>query len=166
MVQVLSERPGVHVAIVGDTSGKGFWDNVAELKTFVGSHAELDSSIHFTGYMPDPELAELLNTATALIFPSFWEGFGLPAVEAMSCGLPVLASRRASLPEIVGDAGLFYEPEDSSDIARCVLKFLGDPELQTRLRRLALEQSRLFTWDRAAELAEDCFRRCHQDGRR
>jgi len=163
---ILSHRPETHLAIVGDTSGKGFWDNVAEVKGFVERNPPLDKHVHFTGYITDPALADLLNGASALVFPSLWEGFGLPAVEAMSCGLPVLASRRGSLPEIVGDAGLFFEPEDPSDIAKCVLQFLNDSDLRTRLRDLALKRVKTFSWELAAELAEECFRRCHREARR
>lgn len=163
MPAVIAERPEVHLAMVGDTSGQGFWDNLLELKSFVTSHPPLAQHVHFTGYIGDPELVELLNGAAALVFPSLWEGFGLPAVEAMSCGVPVLASQRSSLPEVIGDAGLYFDPEDPSDIADSLLQFLRDPDLRPRLSAIALRRARTFTWERAAELAEDCFRRCHHD---
>ncbi|TMG84321.1 MAG: glycosyltransferase family 4 protein, partial [Betaproteobacteria bacterium] len=127
MPTIVAQHRGVHLAIVGDTSGKGFWDNVGELRRYVADHAPLAEHVHFTGYVSDAALAELLNGAYALVFPSLWEGFGLPAVEAMSCGVPVLASRRASLPEVVGDAGLYFEPADPTAIAACVLSLLRDP---------------------------------------
>lgn len=158
--EVIAARPGTHLAIVGDTSGKGFWDNVPQLREFVRTHPPLDRQVHFTGYLPDEEVVHLMNGADALVFPSLWEGFGLPAVEAMSCGLPVLASRRGSLPEVVGDAGLFFEPEDPAAVARCVLEFLGDPGLRPRLRTIALNRAASFTWSRGAELAEASFVRC------
>jgi glycosyltransferase involved in cell wall biosynthesis len=105
-------------------------------------------------------VAELLNAAYALVFPSLWEGFGLPAVEAMSCGVPVLASRRGSLPEVVADAGLYFEPDDPSAIAACVVRLLRDPALRTQLAATARRRAADFSWERAAELAEDSFRRC------
>jgi glycosyltransferase involved in cell wall biosynthesis len=163
MPQIIAAEPRSHLALVGDTSGKGFWDNVAELKAFVAATPPLADHVHFTGYLSDPDLAQLLNASDALVFPSLWEGFGLPAVEAMSCGIPVLASRRGSLPEVVGDAGLLFDPEDPDAIASCVTGFLGDGELRARLSRNALERSRLFTWARGAELAEESFRRSHAD---
>lgn len=166
MLEVISRRDTVQLAIVGDTSGKGFWSNVADLKDFVKTHSPLDRQVRFTGYIGDAELAELLNSADALVFPSFWEGFGLPAVEAMSCGVPVLASRRGSLPEVVGDAGLLFDPDDPSAIADCILRFTADPGLRLRLSERALQRARLFSWERAAELAEASFRRCYEDARR
>jgi glycosyltransferase involved in cell wall biosynthesis len=165
MPPIIAAAPKTHLAIVGDTSGRGFWDNVDALKGFVRENPPLSSHVHFTGYISDAVLAELLNAAQALVFPSFWEGFGLPAVEAMSCGVPVLASRRGSLPEVVGDAGLLFEPDDPQAIAACVSQFLNDQELRSRLSRNALARARLFTWNRAAELAEMSFRRCHDEAR-
>jgi len=160
---VIAARPDLHLAIVGSTSGEGFWDNVPELKSFVADNPPLSAHVHFTGYISDAELVELLNGAAALVFPSLWEGFGLPAVEAMSCGVPVLASDCSSLPEVIGEAGLYFEPTDPASIAGCLQRFLGDPGLQKRLSGAALERARGFTWARAAELAEGCFRRCHAD---
>lgn len=162
MPMIIAHRSRVHLAIVGDTSGKGFSDNVAELKQFVTSNPPLGEHVSFTGYVDDTTLVELLNGAAALVFPSLWEGFGLPALEAMSCGVPVLASRRGSLPEVIGETGLFFDPESPSDIAECVVRFLADPALRMHLGQLARERARSFTWQRAAELAEICFRRCHE----
>jgi alpha-1,3-rhamnosyl/mannosyltransferase len=163
MPAVIAAQPRVHLAIVGDTSGKGFADNVPELMRFVDGTPSLARHVNFTGYLGDEELVELLGSASALVFPSLWEGFGLPAVEAMSCGVPVLASRRGSLPEVVGDAGLFFDPESPADIAGCILRFLGDPEQRRRLGEIGRARARSFSWERAAELAEACFRRCHAD---
>jgi len=159
MRPVIEKFPDVHLAIVGSLSGKGFWDNVLALQAYVRETPPLSDHVHFTDYVPDAPLAELLNAANALVFPSLWEGFGLPAVEAMSCGVPVLASDRSSLPEVGGDAGLFFNPEDTDDIAQIIMAFLGDKSLQRELRARAKEQAKRFTWARAAELAEDCFRR-------
>ena len=165
MPQIIAAEPSTHLALVGDTSGKGFWDNVGELKAFVAATPQLSAHVHFTGYLSDPDLAELLNASDALVFPSLWEGFGLPAVEAMACGIPVLASGRGSLPEVVGDAGLLFEP-DPDAIADVVISFLRDEEFRARLAWKAVEQSKLFTWSRGAALAEESFRRCYGDAAR
>lgn len=159
MPEIVAKAPDTHLAIVGSTSGKGFWDNVPELKAFVANTPGMAEKVTFTGYVPDEALVELFAGTDALVFPSLWEGFGLPAVEAMSCGVPVLASDRSSLPEVVGDAGLFFDPEDQGSMRDTVLRFLQDEALAKRLRDRALPQAQTFTWEAAAELGEECFRR-------
>ncbi len=166
MPAIVEEHSQVHLVIVGDTSGKGFWDNVPELQKFTADHPALQSRVHFTGYIDDADAALLLNGAAALAFPSLWEGFGLPAVEAMSCGAPVLASNRGSLPEVIGDAGLFYDPENIDEITACAVKFFGDPALRQRLTEASIARAREFTWDNAAVLAELSFRKCAEGKRR
>ena len=162
MPEIIARHPRAHLAVVGSTSGKGFWDNVAELQASVQADDLLKRHVHFTDRIEDSALVELLNGSAALVFPSLWEGFGLPAVEAMSCGVPVLASNRSSLPEVIGDAGQFFEPENPESIAACVSRFLADDGLRGDLSANALRRAASFSWDRAAELAEDCFRKCHQ----
>ena len=93
------------------------------------------------------------------MFPSLGEGFGLPAVEAMSQGVPVLASSAGSLQEIVGDAGLYYPPLDAAEMARKINAFLSDPTLQSTLRKRALKRVKRFTWERAADLAMESLNR-------
>ena len=166
MPGIVAAHPEVHLAIVGDTSGKGFWDDVGALRRFIAAHPSLDPRVHFTGYVDDESLCALLNSAYALVFPSLWEGFGLPAVEAMACAVPVLASRRGSLPEVVGDAGLYFDPEDPSAIAASALRLLDDPALRERLSAIARARAERFSWERAAELAELSFRRALEDRRR
>ena len=157
MPAVLKERPNAHLVIVGDTSGKGFWDNVPELKQFVADHPPLNAHVHFTGYVGDDDLVILLNGVNALAFPSLWEGFGLPAVEAMACGAPVLSSNRGSLPEVVGEGGLFYDPENVQEIEETVVRFLSDASLQKKLSDAAVKRAATFTWAKAAELGEKSF---------
>ena len=165
MPDVVKKAPDVHLAIVGSISGKGFWDDIPGLMRFVKEHPPLEQHVTFTGYMSDEDLVALFGTTSALVFPSLWEGFGLPAVEAMACGVPVLSSRRGSLPEVVGDAGLFYDPESPWAIYTAILRFLENDEMQKDLAAKALARSKMFTWTRAAELAEVCFRKCHEDAR-
>ena len=166
MPTIVAQHRSAQLAIVGDTSGKGFWDNVGELRAFVADHPPLAEHVHFTGYIDDEAATELLNGAYALVFPSLWEGFGLPAVEAMACGVPVLASRRGSLPEVIGEAGLYFEPEDPSAIAASALSLLRDPARRQRLAGNARVRAREFTWERSAELAEASFRRSINDAAR
>lgn len=114
----------------------------------------------FTGYVPDERLRSLLVQADMLVFPSIYEGFGLPPLEAMACGVPVITSRRASLPEVVGDAALLLDdPLDAEEIADKVEKLLGDRSLRSRLVEKGREQARRFTWKKAAREVREIYSR-------
>lgn len=159
MPAIVAACPDAHLAIVGRTTGTRFWDNIDDLKAGASRDARTSDRIIFTGEISDSQMAELLNAGQALVMPSLWEGFGLPALEAMSCGVPVLASHRGSLPEVVGDGGLYFDPEKREDLAARAVELLGSPVLQTELAGKALTRAGTFQWERAAHLAEASFRR-------
>jgi alpha-1,3-rhamnosyl/mannosyltransferase len=161
------ERPSLHLAAVGPAPSTDFHANADELFARVASSAELRGRVTFTGFLSDDDLVRMYNAAEALILPSLWEGFGLPALEAMACGTPVLASRRGSLPEVVGDAGLLFDPESTEEIARAILSLTADAALRAQLARRARERAAGFSWERGAALAEASFRRAlEQSGAR
>ena len=163
MPAVIEARPDVQLAIAGDISGTGFWDNLPELRSFANAHPEVEERLHFTGYLDDEDLVILMNAIDALVFPSLCEGFGLPAVEAMRCGTPVLASHAGGLPEVVGNSGLYYDPEDEGAIAATILEFVdGGADLSERLSASSVDRAAMFSWDRAAAAAEVCFRRTYE----
>lgn len=120
--------------------------------------ASLDEALHTAGdgvlclgYVPDPaDLAACYAAADLFVFPSFHEGFGLPVIEAMACGCPVLTAPRASLPEVGGDAAVYAPPEDIDAIAAAILALLQNPEERARRAALGLEQAARFTWSDAA----------------
>ncbi|MCS7251195.1 MAG: glycosyltransferase family 4 protein [Thermoflexus sp.] len=106
----------------------------------------------------DQTLAALYNGAAFLAFPSLYEGFGLPAVEAMACGTPVIVSDRGALPEVVGDAGIILPAEDESRWTEAMEALLEDPEAREQLRRKGLERATAFSWDRAAAETWEIYR--------
>jgi glycosyltransferase involved in cell wall biosynthesis len=106
--------------------------------------------VTFTGFVPDEQLAALYNATTMLVLPSFNEGFGLPVVEAMSCGLPVAVSDRSSLPEVVGNAGLLFDPTSTEQIAEAMRRMLTDEPLRHAMRRAGLERARAYSWQSSA----------------
>jgi len=105
----------------------------------------------FKGYVPTKEMHALLKRASLLVFPSFYEGFGLPPLEAMSCGCPVVVSNVASLPEVCGDAAYYVDPHDVESIAHGMYTVLSNDELRQRLIEKGYQQAKLFRWDRVAE---------------
>ncbi|MBI4605411.1 MAG: glycosyltransferase family 4 protein [Planctomycetes bacterium] len=107
--------------------------------------------VRLLGRVPEGSLPGLYAGAEALVYPSLYEGFGLPPLEAMASGVPVLASSAAALPEACGEAALYCDPLDAAGMARRIEEILGDEPLRARLRAAGLERARLFTWERAAE---------------
>jgi len=111
---------------------------------------DLSDHVRFLHDVPDADLPGLYSAAGVLALPSFYEGFGLPALEAMSCGTPVVVANRASLPEVVGEAGLLVDPEDPEEIAGALKRVLTEQSERDRLREAGLEQAGTFSWERVA----------------
>lgn len=107
----------------------------------------LPGRIHFTGWVSDELLHQYFRHADTMVFPSLYEGFGLPPLEAMAAGCPVVVSDAGPLPEVCGDAALYFNPFDVSDLAEKLTRVLSDAELQASLRNRGLKRSRIFTWD-------------------
>jgi glycosyltransferase involved in cell wall biosynthesis len=139
-----------HLVLAGDYAQDSFHGCYREIVALIGQLG-LRDRVTFTGFIPEGHLPALYQAATLLVLPSFDEGFGLPAVEAMACGLPVAASRRGSLPEVLGPAGLFFDPEDWGDMTAAVLALLGDPCLRERLGAEGRRRAGRFSWKAAAD---------------
>jgi glycosyltransferase involved in cell wall biosynthesis len=110
----------------------------------------LQSRIGFLGTPSDEELSAIYRGAQFLVLPSLIEGFGLPALEAMACGTPVIVSDRTALPEVVGGAGLLVDPLDVGDIKRAMESMLSDLELRTTKRKAGLRRAGQYSWDQVA----------------
>jgi glycosyltransferase involved in cell wall biosynthesis len=119
---------------------------------------ETGERIHLTGFVSHQELLSLVGHAQALIMPSLYEGFGLPPVEAMAAGTPVAVARAASLPEVCGDAALYFDPMQVDDIADKLVAIASDVNIRKRLKKSGLERSRLFTWHSCSEKTADALR--------
>lgn len=110
------------------------------------------ADIQFLGFVPEQELPALYQAAIAMVYPSHFEGFGFPPVEAMASGCPVICSARGALAEVVGDAARIINPEDENDIAQSLAELARDTELRSRLRHCGLEHSNGFSWETTANL--------------
>ena len=136
-----------HLVIVGRR--EGFLNSESRLKAV---SVDLDGRVRFTGEVSDLELKGYYRNATALVFPSFYEGFGFPLVEAMAVGCPVACSNIASLPEVAGDAALLFNPFSVEEIAQALLRIATDLSMQSALAERGRERVQLFLGTRCAEI--------------
>jgi glycosyltransferase involved in cell wall biosynthesis len=143
--RVREQHPAIRLVI----GGKRQWQ-VGEIDaTF--ERLAMHKHVLFTGYVPDVDLPALYSAASAFVFPSLYEGFGLPPLEAMACGAPVITSNVSSLPEVVGDAALQIDPTDVAALAAAISRVLDQPALADELRARGRARSQRFTWTRAAQ---------------
>jgi len=119
--------------------------------------------IHFTGFASDDQLLGLYNACECFAFPSFYEGFGLPILEAMACGRAVACSNTSAMPEVADGAGLLFNPADVDDIKRALMDILVDGELRARMERLGLQRASLFTWQKSARATLDIYKDVYQE---
>lgn len=115
---------------------------------------QLEDNVVFTGYVEDSDMPVLMAAAELFTFPSLYEGFGLPPLEAMACGTPVLVSNTASLPEVVGDAGILVNPYDIDDIANAIEAIVNDDDKKMMLKAAGLERAKRYSWENAAKQME------------
>jgi glycosyltransferase involved in cell wall biosynthesis len=123
--------------------------------------AELDvlADVRFEGWLGEEEMEGLWGVADAFVYPSLYEGFGLPVLEAMARGVPVACSDTSSLPEVAGDAALLFDPRSEDAIAQAIERLLGDPALSRDLRERGLSRANEFSWERTARLTLDSYAR-------
>lgn len=119
----------------------------------------LEKETVLTGYVPDEDLPAIYSGALFFVYPSFYEGFGLPVLEAMACGVPVICSQASSLPEVAGEAALLVNPHDVGELAEAMMRLLTDEEMRRRLRGEGLKRAALFTWEEAARRTLRVYRR-------
>jgi glycosyltransferase involved in cell wall biosynthesis len=131
------------------------WESVVEER----ERSPFRNDVLFLGFVPDVDLPTLYSAADAFAFPSFYEGFGLPPLEAMACGTPVVVADAASLPEVVGDAGLKVPPEDVEGLAETLAQITEDQGLRLRLRQAGLDRAATFSWEESGKRILDVYRR-------
>ncbi|OQY46060.1 MAG: hypothetical protein B6242_08865 [Anaerolineaceae bacterium 4572_78] len=142
---LLKQLPQAQLVIVGAKKWKftPIFETVQRLN--------LESHLHFTGYIPDEDLPAIYNGADVFVFPSLYEGFGLPVLEAMACGTPVITSNISSLPEVAGKAALYVFPKNIQEITDAMYRLLTDSALADDLRTRGLTQAKKFSWEKTAQ---------------
>jgi glycosyltransferase involved in cell wall biosynthesis len=119
-------------------------------RRLMGEEGVDEGLVHFSGFVKETDKPALYRGAVAFIFPSLYEGFGLPPLEALACGTPVVASNATSLPEVVGDAGVLLSPFDAEGMAGALIRLATDEGFHVEMSRRALDQAARFSWDRTA----------------
>lgn len=131
--------------------------------TFVAARESgFGEDLIFTDYVPDNDLVALYNAAELFVYPSIFEGFGLPPLEAMACGTPVVTSNTSSFPEVIGDAALAVDPLDAEALASAMAAVLSDADLSARLSAQGLQRAALFSWEETARIILNVYRRAAQ----
>jgi len=118
----------------------------------------LAARIQFAGFVSDEELLQLYNACDLFVFPSFYEGFGLPVLEAMACGRAVACSRTSAMPEVADGAGILFDPYSTAEIVRAMADLLLDAELRARMERLGLQRASRFSWHATAQKTLEVYR--------
>jgi glycosyltransferase involved in cell wall biosynthesis len=128
--------------------GRRFWKNQALDETLMAM--KYSSDVIFTGHLDIHELSEVLGASLSLVYVSYFEGFGVPIVEAFQSGVPVITSNVTSMPEVAGDAALLVNPFHESEIAQAMIRMDADEKLRTELRQRGLNRAKNFDWDSSA----------------
>lgn len=150
----------VKLLIIGDDVSK-----YKSLRRLVHRY-HLHQQVRFLGFVPDATLAILYRLASAFVFPSLYEGFGLPALEAMALGAPVITSDVSSLPEVVGDAALLIDPLDAASITQALARVLSEPDLRAEMIRRGHERLKTFSWARSAARIHEVYHEVAREARR
>jgi glycosyltransferase involved in cell wall biosynthesis len=145
-----------HHLVLGGKKG-WYWEPILRA---IEEH-RLDARVHVTGYVADEDLPALYSAAAVFVLPSRYEGFGLPVLEAMACGVPVVCSNSSSLPEVAGDAGLQVPPDSPDRLAQALAAVLENPALAEDMRDKGLAQARRFTWERTAQATLEVYRQVY-----
>lgn len=144
--EIASQFPDIHLVLVGIVRSQAPIELINEIE-----EAELEGRVSFVGYVPEQELPLFYKGASVFVFPSLYEGFGLPVLEAMTCNVPVVTSNVSSLPEVAGNAALLVDPTDSQKIAKAIRSILNDRVLSVELGRKGQKQVQSFSWENCAK---------------
>jgi glycosyltransferase involved in cell wall biosynthesis len=146
--------PDIKLVKIGDPQNYGARESILQLI----NKLELRDDVIFAGYVPEEDMPKWYNAADILVYPCDYAGFGLPPLEAMACGTPVITSNTTSLPEVVGDAGIMIDPQDNELMAAKMYDVLTDNKLKDKMINNGLKRSKLFNWDDSARKTLEIYK--------
>ncbi len=154
---ILINENAVDCGLVIVGKKEGFISGDSDIRTMIENSRNLRERVILTGYIEDKDVPVIYNLASVFVWPSLYEGFGLPPLEAMACGCPAIVSDIASIREVCGEAAYYVDPYDADYMAQCILKVLSDETLRQYLREKGAERSKLFSWEDSAGKLVDVF---------
>ena len=157
LIQAFAEIAPSHAGLRLVLAGKPHPQETPRLKALV-AELELQACVEFRSYVPYSELPDLYRGALALVYPSLWEGFGLPVLEAMACGTPVITSTGSGTEEVAGDAALLVNPEDTQELTEALRTLVSQPNRQAQLRQRGLGRAAQFSWEATAGVTGELLR--------
>ncbi len=157
LIDAVSKIDNLTLVVVGKHKGEGragwMFEDILNHPKKIGA----EEKVKFTGFVPTTELLILLKQTICLVQPSLWEGFGIPVVEAMACGTPVVVSNTSSLPEVAGSAGLVVDPNSTDQIEQAIRVLLADKKLREKKAKLGIIQAKKFSWEKMASTVIKTF---------
>ena len=151
LIEAVSRIEDIKLVIVGKTTGAGRQGWMFEEVLDLPRKLSIEERVLFTGFVPDDELNLLVNGALAFTFPTLYEGFGIPVIDAMAAGIPVITSNTASLPEAAGKAALLVDPYSVDQIEQAIRTITTDKKLRSKLSKLGINQAKKFSWKKCAK---------------
>lgn len=157
LIRSVAKIDNLKLVVVGKIKGLGKqgWMNEDILNE--PKKLKVEDRVIFTDFIPTDEIPSLISGSKAFVLVSLWEGFGIPVVEAMACGVPVIVSNVSSLPEVVGEAGIMVNPKSETQIEQAIRLLVSDNKLNARLSKRALEQAKKFSWQKMAKKVLEVF---------
>lgn len=152
--EVKKRLPDVKLIKIGESQSYGARESIVELIDMLG----LKDDVIFTGYVAEEYMPKWYNSADVLVYPCDYAGFGLPPLEAMACGTPVITSNTSSLPEVVGDAGVMVDPKDHITMAEKIVQILEDDDLRSKMVSDGFERAKMFSWEEASRRILEIYR--------
>lgn len=164
LIEAVARIENIKLVIAGKAEGEGRQGWMYQETLDASKKFGIEDRVIFTGFVSTENLSYLLSEAYAFVLPSLWEGFGIPVLEAMACGVPIIVSNVSSLPEVVGNAGLTFDPYSVDQIEQAIRAVISDKKLREKYSKAGIEQAKKFSWEKMAKTILKTFEKLGSDG--